>query len=167
MKLVGLQSLNLSGNHLTGNIPDNFSNLRRLETLDLSRNQLSGPIPSSISTLTFLSHLNVSHNNLSGRIPTGNQLPTLDPSSYAGNAELCGFPSKNKCPGDKVLDVPVPDTKENVESEMLWMYIGGIVGFVVGFWSIWGPLILNKSWRISYCKFIDSIQDRLCKIKFN
>ncbi|KAK9267134.1 hypothetical protein L1049_009553 [Liquidambar formosana] len=100
--LLGLGIMNLSMNHLTGNIPAKIGNLRMLETLDLSRNQLSGPIPESLSSLSFLSHLNLSHNNLSGRMPSGNQLQTLNDSSsiYADNPLLCGSPLDTKCPGE-------------------------------------------------------------------
>ncbi|KAJ9683261.1 hypothetical protein PVL29_019021 [Vitis rotundifolia] len=99
--LSRLGTLNLSMNHLTGKIPDNIGDLQLLETLDLSRNQLSGPIPPGMASLTLLNHLNLSYNNLSGRIPSGNQLQTLDdPSIYRDNPALCGRPITAKCPGD-------------------------------------------------------------------
>lgn len=44
-RLVRLGTLNLSMNHLTGNVPENIGNLRWLETLDLSKNSLSRYIP--------------------------------------------------------------------------------------------------------------------------
>ncbi|MQM12177.1 hypothetical protein Taro_045089 [Colocasia esculenta] len=91
--LVGLRSLNLSKNQLTGEIPSKIGDMRNLETFDLSKNKLSGAIPSSISSLNSLVHLNLSNNGLSRRIPSGNQLWTLtDPSIYEGNPDLCGFP---------------------------------------------------------------------------
>ncbi|KAL6325376.1 hypothetical protein AAG906_023221 [Vitis piasezkii] len=99
--LSRLGTLNLSMNHLTGKIPDNIGDLQLLETLDLSKNQLSGPIPPGMASLTLLNHLNLSYNNLSGRIPSGNQLQTLDdPSIYRDNPALCGRPITAKCPGD-------------------------------------------------------------------
>ncbi|GFY93066.1 disease resistance family protein [Actinidia rufa] len=113
--LLVLGTLNLSRNHLTGSIPEKIGEFRWLETLDLSHNNLSGPIPQSISSLTSLSHLNLSNNNLSGRIPGGNQLQTLpDPSIYGGNPLLCGDPLPTKCPGDD--DAPnSPTTGEGLE----------------------------------------------------
>lgn len=105
--LKGLGTLNLSMNHLTGKIPDNIGNLRWLETLDLSNNNISGPIPESMSSLTSLAHLNLSFNNLAGRIPSGNQLQTLnDASIYEGNPSLCGSPLLTKCHGDETSDEP-------------------------------------------------------------
>lgn len=152
--LLGLQNLNLSKNLLTGKIPETIGNLHQLESLDLSRNQLSGAIPSSISSLTFLSHLNLSNNNLSGRVPSGNQIQVLpDPSIYAGNRDLCGDPLPKRCPGN--VPIPAASTGEGDESENLWYYLGGMPGFIVGFWSICGTLLLKKSWRNSYYKFVD------------
>src|SRR4051812_38030380 len=85
--------LNLSGNYLSGCIPEDIGNLVLLESLDLSRNQLSGEIPPSLAGLKSISSLNLSSNSLSGRIPTGNQLRTLvDLSIYSNNSGLCGFP---------------------------------------------------------------------------
>ncbi|KAH7518867.1 hypothetical protein FEM48_Zijuj09G0216700 [Ziziphus jujuba var. spinosa] len=85
--LTKLGTLNLSMNHLTGQIPSSTGNFEWIETLHISRNQISGPIPLSMTSLTFLNHLNLSYNNLSGKIPTTNQFLTLDdPSIYQGNA---------------------------------------------------------------------------------
>ncbi|XP_076939336.1 receptor-like protein 18 [Bidens hawaiensis] len=103
--LTLLVGLNLSHNHLSGNIPDSISigNMKALNSLDFSDNQFTGMIPPSMADLNFLSFMNLSHNNLSGRIPIGNQLQTLtDSSIYAGNRDLCGAPLP-KQPGFGVL----------------------------------------------------------------
>ncbi|CAN1344677.1 Receptor-like protein EIX2 [Linum perenne] len=54
-----------------------------LESVDLSLNQLSGEIPPSISSMTFLSFINISSNRLTGRIPLSTQLQSLNSSSFA------------------------------------------------------------------------------------
>ncbi|KAF8390919.1 hypothetical protein HHK36_023218 [Tetracentron sinense] len=164
--LSGLGILNLSKNHLTGKIPEKIGSLRWLETLDLSRNQLSGMIPQSMSSLTSLNHLNLSYNNLSGRIPSGNQLQTLnDLSIYFGNPKLCGPPITKNCPGDATSEGPVPvGNDEDVDDdgfEMVWFYVSMGPGFVVGFWGVCGTLLLKKSWRIAYFQFISDMKDRL------
>ncbi|KAJ3694388.1 hypothetical protein LUZ60_009868 [Juncus effusus] len=64
--------------------------MQQLVSLDLRMNELLGIIPHSLANLDFLSSLNLSYNNLSGEIPMGNQIQTLDPSIYIGNAYLCG-----------------------------------------------------------------------------
>ncbi|KAL0360171.1 UNVERIFIED_CONTAM: hypothetical protein Sradi_3701600 [Sesamum radiatum] len=63
-----------------------------LESLDLSRNQLSGEIPVGLAELSFLAFLDLSFNNLSGNIPSGTQLQGFSASVYAGNDGLCGPP---------------------------------------------------------------------------
>ncbi|ESR65503.1 hypothetical protein CICLE_v10010397mg [Citrus x clementina] len=94
--LLALQSLNLSHNFLTGKIPENVGAMRSLESIDFSGNLLSGGIPQSISSLTFLSHLNLSDNNLTGKIPLGTQLQGFNASCFAGN-NLCGAPLPKNC----------------------------------------------------------------------
>ncbi|XP_038975001.1 receptor-like protein EIX2 [Phoenix dactylifera] len=166
--LFGLVSLNLSGNHLTGEITKKISALRQLQSLDLSRNNLYGRIPSSMIALTFLSYLNLSYNNLSGKIPLGNQLQTfIDPSIYAGNPGLCGFPLAQKCKDDKTNQGPnaVGGDKQNdnamdeeaSEIERLYMSMG--LGFAVGLWAVFGPLLFNRKWTEAYFRLIDQVYD--------
>ncbi|KAG1355037.1 Receptor-like protein 12 [Cocos nucifera] len=166
-KLYGLHFLNLSGNHLTGRIPKNIGAMGQLESLDLSMNNLSSTIPTSISNLNFLAHLNLSYNNLSGRIPSGSQLQTFinDPSIYIGNRYLCGQPLPEKCPGDEPARGPTvhgreekQDENEN-DSEMIWFYVSLSPGFVVGFWGFLGAVMLKKSSRYAYIRFIDRLCD--------
>ncbi|XP_058082492.1 receptor-like protein EIX2 [Magnolia sinica] len=107
--LSGLQGLNLSENQLTGSILQNIDRWRQLQSLDLSWNQLSGVIPQSLATLNFLSSLDLSHNKLSGQIPSGSQLQTFnDPSIYIGNLDLCGHPLPKECLDVKTPQTPVP-----------------------------------------------------------
>ncbi|XP_057993912.1 receptor-like protein EIX1 [Hevea brasiliensis] len=162
--LLRLGTLNLSMNHLTGRIPPMIGSLRWLETLDLSKNQLSGTIPSSLSMISSLSHLNLSYNNLTGKIPLGNQLQTLnDPSIYEGNPGLCGDPLKTKCPEDDTSSESSEEGNgENERFDILWFYFGVASGFIVGFWAVCGAMLLNKSWRQKYFKFIDERKDKAC-----
>ncbi|XP_059633800.1 receptor-like protein EIX2 [Cornus florida] len=166
--LIALGTLNLSMNHLSGWIPDNVGNLQYLETLDVSNNNLSGPIPQSLSSLTFLAHLNMSHNNLAGKIPSGNQLQTLDDSSiYEGNPLLCGLPLPTKCPGDDKSDVPprdgghLDDSDDENGLDMAWFYISLGPGFVVGFWVVFGTILIKKSWRHCYFQFLENMIERI------
>ncbi|XP_024195139.1 receptor-like protein EIX2 [Rosa chinensis] len=155
--LVQLATLNLSINQLSGNIPSKIGNLHLLETLDLSQNQLSGQIPQSLASLTFLSHLNLSCNKLTGRIPSGNQLQTLDDSSiYEGNPSLCGFPLSNCTEDGGNMHEP-----HEADDEKLGLYTSAVLGFIIGFWSVCGTLILKKSWRYAYFQFFDHIKEKV------
>ncbi|XP_024200044.2 receptor-like protein EIX2 isoform X1 [Rosa chinensis] len=164
--LIALGTLNLSRNQLSGNIPSKIGNLRWLETLDLSQNHLSGQIPQSFSSLTSLSHLNLSFNNLSGRIPSGNQLRTLyDSSIYVGNPSLCGVPLPTVCPGDGALAPADPDDGDHNDDDTdengkFGIYVSAVLGFIIGFWSVCGTLVMKKSWRYAYFRFFDNIQER-------
>ncbi|XP_061996616.1 receptor-like protein EIX2 [Rosa rugosa] len=159
--LVQLVTLNLSINQLSGNIPSRIGNLHLLETLDLSQNQLSGQIPQSLASLTFLSHLNLSCNKLTGRIPSGNQLQTLDDSSiYEGNPSLCGFPLSNCTEDGGNMHEPQHEPHE-ADDEKLGLYTSAVLGFIIGFWSVCGTLILKKSWRYAYFQFFDHIKEKV------
>ena len=149
-----LQLLNLSHNSLTGRIPQTIGDMREIESLDLSANRLSGEIPQSITSLTYLGQLNLSKNKLIGKIPSGTQLQSFNASSFTGN-ELCGSPLKN-C---TVATVPTP-RHENGEHEVDWFYVSMALGFVVGFWSLIGPLLINRRWRYMYCRFLDRLGDK-------
>ncbi|KAL9229351.1 hypothetical protein vseg_004828 [Gypsophila vaccaria] len=155
-KISKLAALNLSNNHLTGGIPRQLGNLKSLESLDLSNNQLSGSIPQSLSDIPWLSKLDLSYNKLQGPIPTGSQLQTLDdPSIYAGNSGLCGFPLPNKCTKlDPPLSPKYGDDDED-KNAMTCFYIAVIPGVITGFWVFVGFLALNKSWRYTYFRFVE------------
>ncbi|KAI8570854.1 hypothetical protein RHMOL_Rhmol01G0069800 [Rhododendron molle] len=60
--LPSLESLDLSSNRLTGQIPE-FQHDLPLDSLDLSDNKLRGPIPKSISTLANLTRLFLASND--------------------------------------------------------------------------------------------------------
>nr|XP_023877739.1 receptor-like protein EIX2 [Quercus suber] len=159
--LKGLQSLNLSFNVLTGRIPEKIGDLGSVESIDFSSNQLSGQIPQSMSNLTFLSWLNLSNNNLIGKIPSSTQLQSLDASSFFGN-KLCGPPLIDNC--------TIKDVQPNIEKkeckafsgvDVDWFYVSMALGFVVGFWVVLGPLLLNKQWRFLYFQFLDHLGYKL------
>ncbi|XP_050240935.1 receptor-like protein EIX2 [Quercus robur] len=171
--LVGLQGLNLSRNHLVGPIPPNTGKMESLEALDLSRNHLSCTMPASMSSLTFLSHLDVSHNNLSGEIPHSTQLQALNYSSFMGNPQLCGFPLSKICSRDELFEDSHcsnemgDEENHGIQKEghdgfkIPSFYLSSGLGFITGFWGLWGSLILNRSWRHSYFRFLGNMSDKI------
>ena len=106
----------------------------------------------------FFSYLNLSNNNLIGKIPMSTQLQTFDLTCFMGN-ELCGSPLPKNCTS------PTPGRNENDkgkydgEHEVDWFYVSMALGFVVGFWSLIGPLIVNRRWRYIYYRFLDRLGD--------
>ncbi|KAM1163129.1 hypothetical protein ACFX2B_002010 [Malus domestica] len=167
--LLKLISLNLSSNNFTGVLPNNFGQLEMLESLDLSRNQISGSIPPSFSSLHFLGVLDLSYNNLSGRIPVSTQLQSFDASQFTGNLGLCGKPLTPECPGDVTTEDPaVPNgsgcdkIKQDGDGLISFgFYVSLALGFIIGFWSVCGTLVLKTSWRYAYFRFFDDIKARI------
>ncbi|XP_017438204.1 receptor-like protein EIX2 [Vigna angularis] len=162
--MVGLVSLNLSRNHLSGEIPSGIGNLSSLDFLDLSRNHLSGKIPSTLSNIDRLAMLDLSNNHLSGRIPWGRQLQTFDVSSFEGNVDLCGKPLEESCPGDETVTkskgAEVDDEEDkSVLYGALYMSLG--IGFFTGFWGLLGLLLLWQPWRMAYLRFLNILIDYL------
>nr|XP_043631780.1 probable LRR receptor-like serine/threonine-protein kinase IRK [Erigeron canadensis] len=107
---LGVQSILLSGNRLTGSIFGAVSSSgavshQNLQVLDISHNELSGEIPSDIGKFSGLVLLNVSKNSLIGEIPetigklkalnildlSENQLNGSIPMEIGGAASLKGL----------------------------------------------------------------------------
>ncbi|KAJ9135484.1 hypothetical protein P3X46_032664 [Hevea brasiliensis] len=167
--LVKLGTLNISMNNLTGIISTEIGQLEWLETLDLSRNKLFGLIPPTMAVLTFLSHLDLSYNNLSGKVPTNNQFQTFNyPAIYEGNTALCGVPLPTLCSEDNKENSPMPDVDNEDDDgddlNKLWFWVSVGLGFTVGFWGFCGTLIIKKSWRFAYFRFINEKKDALLAI---
>ncbi|XP_027357421.1 receptor-like protein EIX2 [Abrus precatorius] len=162
--LVGLVSLNLSRNNLCGELPSGIGNLSSLESLDLSSNHLDGRIPSSLSQIDSLGKLNLSHNSLSGRIPSGRHMQTFDASSFEGNIDLCGEQLNKSCPGDTTIVKPQgattpPPGEDSTFYEGLYMSLG--LGYFVGFWGLLGTILLWEPWRNAYLRFLNTFTDHI------
>ncbi|BBG97479.1 disease resistance family protein / LRR family protein [Prunus dulcis] len=163
--LIGLVSLNLSRNQLTGQITPKIGNLQSLDSLDLSRNHIDGRIPTSLARIDRLGFLDLSYNNLSGKIPVGTQLQGFDPSFYAGNLQLCGPPLKKMC-ADEVEKGQSEQTdfiNQEDKDELITpgFYISMGLGFAAGFWGVCCSLIFSRSWRYTYLKFLNGLNDWL------
>ncbi|KAL6203764.1 hypothetical protein ACLB2K_027463 [Fragaria x ananassa] len=158
-----LRHLDLSNNSFTGNIPEQISNLKNMETLSLFKNHLSGKIPSSLTRLNFLKDFNVSYNNLEGEIPTSTQLQSFSASAFEGNPKLCGAPLPTECQQAKGNDSNNNEnsTEDEDEYQIPWLHVSVILGFILGFWGVCGPLVLKKKWRYAYFEAIDKAENRI------
>ncbi|KAG2720896.1 hypothetical protein I3760_02G055400 [Carya illinoinensis] len=156
--LLQLHVLDLSHNSFSGNIPCQISELTNLERLDLSANKFSGEIPASLTSLHFLSWLSVANNNLNGMIPSGTQLQSFDPSAYEGNHGLCGKPLPLECANivSQNRDKEIQEEKHGLGN--LGFHVSLVLGFITGFWSVYGPLFFNKYWRVAYFQFLDGLK---------
>ncbi|CAJ2669203.1 unnamed protein product [Trifolium pratense] len=162
--LIGLISLNLSRNNLSGEIISKIGNFKSLEFLDLSRNHLLGKIPSSLAQIDRLTMLDLSNNQLYGKIPIGTQLQSFNSSSFEGNSNLCGEPLDIKCPDEEPKKHQVQPTDEDDNSiflEALFMSMG--IGFFTSFVGFVGSILFLPSWRETYSKFLNAIILRIFK----
>ncbi|XLR10077.1 hypothetical protein S83_038015 [Arachis hypogaea] len=139
--------------------------MESLESIDFSGNQLTGEIPQSITNLNFLNKLDLSYNHLEGKIPTGTQLQSFEASDFVGN-KLCGPPLLLNCTMDgKVPDDDASDNeKERKNHGVKWLFVSVAFGFIVGFWRFVGPLFIFKSWR---CMPITVSLTMMCGTNFN
>ncbi|CAN1344621.1 Receptor-like protein EIX1 [Linum perenne] len=116
-KLSKMAIINLRGNKLTGDIPEELCHLQLLQILDLSRNLLSGEIPECWRNWGHLKVLRLGSNKLIGSIP--NSIGTLSSllSLRIQNNSLTGEipPSLGNCAiivsvdlGDNRLEGSIP-----------------------------------------------------------
>ncbi|KAG5555729.1 hypothetical protein RHGRI_006392 [Rhododendron griersonianum] len=79
----------MQGNSFGGNIPP-LSGLKNIQFLDLSHNHLSGQIPQYLAMLSSLLSLNLSFNNLEGEVPVEGVFRSPSAIHVSGNKKLCG-----------------------------------------------------------------------------
>ena len=173
MSLAGLLVLDLSKNQLVGAIPPNIGEMAHLKALDLSSNQLSCTMPAGLRNMPLLEFFSVSFNNLSGEILHGPQLKTFANSSYIGNPHLCGFPLSKMCTSNESFGDPHCSIEEGDEEkqgiqkevqhgfEIPSFYLSMGIGFVAGYCGFWGSLLLSRSWRYTYFRFLGNMNDKI------
>ncbi|XP_039173901.1 probable LRR receptor-like serine/threonine-protein kinase At3g47570 [Eucalyptus grandis] len=86
----GLPILKMKDNHFQGSIPQSIRSLRSIEELDLSNNNLSGKIPRFLEAFDFLKILSLSYNDFEGMLPTEGVFKNVSATFIAGNKKICG-----------------------------------------------------------------------------
>jgi LRR receptor-like serine/threonine-protein kinase FLS2 len=139
-ELVSVVNFNLSSNAFVGTIPESIGDsMANLQSLDLSNNHLSGEIPQSFAKLSVLSVLRLANNNLTGRIPTSTQLQSQPSTAFRpGNAGLCGAPLSNACNSTTSVNATSTGISSNEPESFtdIFSVPGFAVGVVVGFVSV-------------------------------
>ncbi|KAJ9707763.1 hypothetical protein PVL29_000031 [Vitis rotundifolia] len=93
-----LEVLDLEGNAFTGNLPGEFSGLRKLQVLNLGFNVIAGEIPFSLSNCVNLRILNLAGNEVNGRIPGFiGSFPKLQGLYLSHNGMIGTVPSLGNC----------------------------------------------------------------------
>ena len=102
-----LDNLLLSGNRMSGPIPESLCKINTLRVLDMSKNQLSGDIPNCWSEFKILAVLDFSANKFSGFMPSSLGCSTSLKSLHLSDNNFCGkIPSAWKfCTDMVILDV--------------------------------------------------------------
>ncbi|WCJ30665.1 STRUBBELIG-receptor family 3 [Euphorbia peplus] len=113
---VTMQNFFLSANNFTGIIPPSLSSLTLLTAMSLNGNFLSGEIPDSFEFLTGLINLDLSNNNFSGQLPPSFanliQLTTLklQENHISGTVDvLQDLPLINLNIENNLFSGPIPD----------------------------------------------------------
>lgn len=128
-----LVSLDLSSNSFSGSILPELINCKFLNTLVLNDNKLTGSIPFEIGRLDRLKRFSVSNNGLSGSIP--DDLDRFPRDVFEGNDGLCGKPTGSKCSNL---------SNKNLVIIIAAGVVGAAVSLILGF-GIWRWFLVQPS----------------------
>ncbi|KAD5508871.1 hypothetical protein E3N88_16574 [Mikania micrantha] len=169
--LKNLQELYLNNNNFSGQLPLSLSSCTKLILIDLGANGFSGSVPFWIGEkLSLLYAFSLTSNNFSGTIPSQIcQLPYLRLLDLSKNKlygtipaciGLCGLPVSKYCPGDKELQIPpiLGENNGDDDKENIWFYIGGAIGFAIGFWTVCIVLLVYNPGRRAFFHFMNTLE---------
>ncbi|KAK2373542.1 putative LRR receptor serine/threonine-protein kinase [Trifolium repens] len=157
---ISLEYLYLQSNSFNGTIPSSFASLKGLRYLDLSRNRLSGSIPDVMQNISVLEHLNVSFNMLEGEVPTNGVFGNATQVEMIGNNKLCGGISLMHLP-----NCPIKGTKHRKHHKfMLIAVIVSVVSFLLILSFIITMYVMRK--RNQNRSFDPPTIDQLAKVSY-
>ncbi|PON81772.1 Leucine-rich repeat, typical subtype [Trema orientale] len=140
--LVNLEELTLSRNRLSGKMDDlDLSKLKKLKILDLSQNSFEGDVPSSMANLSELMKLDLSSNGFSGKIPESfralQKLEFLDLSfNRFGNFGVPLFLAEMP----KLRDVYLSGNHLGGKLPEMWKNLGGVLRIGFSDMGLEGPI---------------------------
>nr|GLL23877.1 probable E3 ubiquitin-protein ligase RHC1A isoform X2 [Ipomoea trifida] len=146
--------IDISCSGISDKVPDWFWDLSpAMEHMDLSLNQLRGEVP-DLSRLS-LSEVDLSGNNFQGPVPHFSSLMKVFILTECSKPlpEDPHFMNHN----DPKIQHHASDWLDGAAS----FFISMGAGFIPGFWAFWGSLLLSKSWRYAYFRFLDNTADKI------
>ncbi|KFK24224.1 hypothetical protein AALP_AAs71644U000100, partial [Arabis alpina] len=117
---LGLRSLDVGHNQLSGELPKSLINCTYLEFLNVEGNIINDTFPFGLGKLTFLERMNFSYNMLEGPIPQGTQIQSQNSSSFAENPGICGAPLQDSCGGGGEEEATKQEQDEEKEQVLSW-----------------------------------------------
>jgi hypothetical protein len=123
-KMYGLRELDVSGNQLTGSLPEDPMLNTDVGFLDVSANALTGSIPVKLGDLTDVSYLNMSHNALSGALPAKvGDMTNMLHLDLSSNRLTGPIPQKVQC---GMTDIQSIDLSSNAFTGPIPVFVCGV-----------------------------------------
>ncbi|CAK8567675.1 unnamed protein product [Lathyrus sativus] len=137
IEVNGLMRLEMARNKFSGSIPNSLGDLASLETLDLSSNNLTGPIPESLENLKYMVSLNLSFNKLEGEVPMKGVFMNPNQVDLQGNKKICGLNNQVMHKLGVTLCVAGKKDKRNSLLPIILPIIGATVLFISMLSLLW------------------------------
>lgn len=147
VKLLKLQTLDVSSNKLVGPIPPFIFSLQSIEYLNLAQNQLNGALSANVSCNKNLVFVDISNNLLIGKLPSCIASSTVNRTVISLWNCLSNTSSKYQrpnsfCRKEAIAVKPPAKAKQEEESTMKLGIVLGIIGGIVVIVGACGVLFL-------------------------
>lgn len=147
VKLVRLQTLDVSSNKLVGPIPPFIFSLQSIQYLNLAKNQLNGALSAKVSCNKNLVFVDISNNLLIGQLPSCIRSSTVNRTVISLWNCLSNTSSKYQrptsfCRKEAIAVKPPATAKQDEQSTMKLGVVLGIIGGIVAVVGACGVLFL-------------------------